>query len=121
TRFLSQNPDAQDSSRAVVFSQTRGVVRLSAGDGAFVGDTADEADLGTAFALATPLYGSGSLQVSGNLGYGAQAGAPATALRASYSRQLGLSQPVASITLRQLYLPGRLGGILSGPDASMPV
>jgi len=95
------------ATHATVFSDTRGLVRLSAGDGPLVTGVGSEADLGTAFALATSLFGNNSLQLSGNLGYGAQTGVPAAAFRTSYSR--GSDGPEVSVTMRQLLLQGRLG------------
>jgi hypothetical protein len=52
-----------------VFSDTRGMVRVSAGDQGSVSILGHEPDLGTAFALATSVYGHNQVQVSGNLGY----------------------------------------------------
>jgi len=93
---------------ATVFSDTRGVLRLSAGDGPMVSGIGSEADLGTAFALATSVFGNNSLEVSGNLGYGSQTGVPAAAFRTTYSRTSG--GPQVSVTMRQLLLPGRVDG-----------
>ena len=93
---------------ATVFSDTRGVLRLSAGDGPMVSGIGSEADLGTAFALATSVFGNNSLEVSGNLGYGSQTGVPAAAFRTTYSRTSG--GPQVSVTMRQLLLPGRVEG-----------
>ncbi len=94
-----------------VFSETRGVVRVLAGDAPATG-TASEADLGAAFALATSVYGNNQLEVSGNLGLGTT-GTPATAFRTGYRRSEG--GPEISVTMRQLYLPGRQG-VGSGSD-----
>ena len=110
-------PAAPD--RGTVFSDTRGILKLSAGQGPLAG-VANEADLGTTFAVATSLYGKSSLQVSGNFGYGAQSGTPAAAFRTSYSRDIEGNQPVFSVTMRQLYLPGRIGEGASTADGSMP-
>jgi hypothetical protein len=107
--------------RSAVFSDTRGVFKLSAGEGALASGTANEADMGTAFALATSLYGNNMLQVSGNLGYGSQTGVPTAAFRTSYSRPLGGGDPEVSVTLRQLYLPGRLGAALAGNEGALPI
>jgi hypothetical protein len=101
-----------------VVSETRGVVRLSAGDSGLLAGVGDQADLGTAFALSTILSETSSIQVSGNLGYGSQTGIPATALRASYSRELGGGQPEVTLTLRQLYIPGRTTAV---PESSVPM
>jgi hypothetical protein len=104
-----------------VFSDTRGILKVSAGDGPVVTGTGNEADLGTAFALATSLYGNSLLQVSGNVGYGSQTGVPTAAFRTSYSRNLAGGSPEVSLTMRQLILPGRLGAALSGTEAALPM
>lgn len=99
-----------------IFSDTRGVLQLSAGDGPLATGIASEAAMGTAFALATSVYGNNLLQVSGNLGYGAATGVPAAAFRTQYSRG-GEGSPVISVTMRQLFLPGHS----SGSDPSIPM
>jgi len=111
------------STRAAVFTDTRGIVKLSAGDGPLVTGVGNEADLGTAFALATSLYGNNLLEVSGNLGYGSQTGVPTAAFRTSYSRNGGgvLSGPQVSVTMRQLFVPGRLGSTVTGSDSALPM
>jgi carboxypeptidase family protein len=107
--------------RTAVFSDTRGVFKLSAGEGSVASDTGNEADMGTAFALATSLYGNNMLQVSGNVGYGSQTGVPTAAFRTSYSRNMGGESPEVSVTMRQLYLPGRLGAALTGNEGALPM
>jgi hypothetical protein len=97
---------AGNTSHASLFSDTRGLLQLSAGDGPLVTGTGDEADLGTAFALATSVFGSNRLELSGNLGYGAQTGIPVTAFRTAYATANG---PEVALTMRQVYLPGRFG------------
>jgi hypothetical protein len=109
------------SSHGTVFSETRGMLRVSGGEGPQASGIANEADVGTAFALATSLFGNNLLEVSGNLGYGSQTGVPMAAFRTSYSRRTGLYGPVVSVTVRQLYLPGRLGFSVTGSDASQPI
>ena len=59
-----------------VFSDTRGMLKVSARRGRLATGVGSTADMGTAFALATSLFGSNQLQVSGNLGYGSQTGVP---------------------------------------------
>jgi hypothetical protein len=86
-----------------VFSDTRGVLQFSGGDGPMATGIANQADMGTAFALATSIFGNNLLEVSGNLGYGAQTGVPIAAFRTSYSRATG--GPEFSVTMRQLFLP----------------
>jgi len=107
--------------RTAVFSGTRGVLRVSAGDGGVVSGAGNEADLGTAFALATSVYGNNMLKVSGNLGYGSQTGVPSAAVRTSYSRSIGVGTPEVSVTMRQLFLPGRFGSAAGGNDAALPM
>jgi hypothetical protein len=109
------------SGHGTVFSDTRGVLRLSAGDGPLVSGVGSQADMGTAFALATSLFGNNMLQVSGNLGYGAQTGVPTAAFRTSYQRNIGVGNPEVSITVRQLFLPGRMGSAITGTDSGLPM
>jgi hypothetical protein len=104
------------------FSNTRGMVRVSAGDGA--GAVAgNQPDLGTAFAVATSLYGVNNVQVSGNLGYVSRAGMPAASFRTRYSRDSianGLAvgnSPEVQLTVRQTFLPTRAGAVMSGGAA----
>jgi len=113
-----KSPYPSDGGKASVFSDTRGVLKVSAGDQA-QGSTAlgTEPDLGTAFALATSFLGSNQFQVSGNVSYAAASGAPSTGFRTSYRRTLGggLSSPEVKVTMRQLSLPARAGaGALAG-------
>jgi hypothetical protein len=99
--------------RPLTFSDTHGLLRVSAGQGPLSVGVGNQADMGTAFALATSLYGSGSLQFSGNLGYGSATGVPAAAFRTSYSHELAGGTPEVSVTMRQLFLPGRAAAALS--------
>jgi hypothetical protein len=109
------------STRAAVFTDTRGILKVSAGEGSLVTGTGNEADLGTAFALATSLYGNNMLQVSGNLGYGSQTGVPSAAFRTSYSRNMMGGSPEVSVTMRQLFLPGRMSAALGGSESAIPM
>jgi len=122
---LRFTPVATNSSgstnRAAAFSETRGMLKVSAGDGSLASSVNNEADLGTAFALATSLYGSNLLQVSGNVGYGAQTGVPSAAFRTSFSRSFAGGTPEVSLTMRQLFLPSRLSAALAGNDAALPM
>ncbi len=113
--------DVKTKRRTAVFSDTRGVFKLSAGEGSVSSDTSNQADMGTAFALATSLYGNNMVQVSGNVGYGSQTGVPTAAFRTSYSRNMGGESPEVSVTMRQLYLPGRLGAALTGNEGALPM
>lgn len=118
---LARDTGGAAQRHAAVFSDTRGVFKLSAGEGSLASGVANEADLGTAFALATSLYGNNMLQVSGNVGYGSQTGVPTAAFRTSYSRNMGAGSPEVSVTMRQLFLPGRLGAALAGNETAMPM
>ncbi len=96
-----------------VFSGTQGIVKVSAGDGGLVSSFGNESDLGTAFALATSLFGSNQVQVSGNVGYAAQSGLPSAGFRTTFSRNAhGAMSPEVSLTMRQLYMPARVGASL---------
>jgi hypothetical protein len=118
------DPDVQasgQSAHASVFSDTRGILTVSAGDGSVATGVANQADMGTAFALATSILGSNTLQVSGNVGYGSQTGVPAAAFRTTYSRNVMGDSPQISLTMRQLFLPGRLATALSGAESALPM
>ena len=96
-----------------IFSDTRALVQLSAGDGGRITSFGNESDLGTAFALATSLLGKNQLQFSGNLGYASQSGAPSAGFRTSYSRGEGADTgPEVTVTMRQMFLPGRASAAL---------
>ncbi len=120
-RLLPNDPSTSRSrSIAALFSDTTGLVKLSAGDAqSFAGDT--QQDLGTAFALATSIMGSTRVQFSGSLGYAANAALPATGFRTSYSRTVeGGTSPEVTLTVRQLYLPARAGSAIASGTNSGP-
>jgi len=102
--------DWNHTEHSSLFSNTTGIVRLSAGDTSFLPTLGSQPDLGTAFALATSLYGSNRLQFSANMGYSSQSGLPAAGFRTTFSRQMdsGVS-PEVTVTMRQLFLPSRMG------------
>jgi hypothetical protein len=112
----SSNTGSAPGSQPSLFSDLRGVLQLSAGDGPLVTGIGSEADMGTAFALAASVFGNNQLQFSGDLGYGAQTGVPVTAFRTSY-RSDGLE---ASVTMRQLYLPSREAPLTGTDGAGIP-
>jgi hypothetical protein len=116
-RFLPelQSP-APRRTQAAVFSGTKGVVKVSGGDQGGTAGIGTEPDLGTAFALATSFLGTNRLQVSGNIGYSTSYGAPTAAFRTSFRRELagGLQSPEVKITMRQLAMPTRVGGLTLG-------
>jgi hypothetical protein len=120
-RFLEKNLDPASTRHAAAFSDTRGILKVSAGEGGLLGSLGNEADLGTAFALATSLWGNNVLQVSGNVGYGSQTGVPTAAFRTTYSRNLAGGTPEVSLTMRQLFLPARLGAAMTANESALPM
>lgn len=91
-----------------VFSETRGLLKLSAGEmgGA---DSAALTDLGTGFALATSMFGSSRVLFSGNVGY-SSTGVPAAGFRTSYRRLdtgSDFFNPEVKLTVKQVFLPMR--------------
>ena len=105
-----KSPYPQKSAAEAMFSDSTGVVRVSAGD---EGDAADSmtSDLGTAFAFATSFRERNRVQLSGNIGYAALSGTPAAAFQTSFRHDLadGFSTPEVKLTMRQLPLPLRAG------------
>lgn len=103
-----------------VFSDTRGLVKVSAGESAAY---SSQQDLGTAFAMATSLFGTNQLGVSGNVGYSPVNGSPMAGFLTSYRRgntDAALLNPEVTLTMRQVHLPMRAsGGILAGSGAPM--
>lgn len=79
---------ATTGERSTIFSDSRGLVRISASDGAQVVGDDGEADLGTQFAFATSVYGENRVAFTGDLGYAPMTGAPAAAIRTTFSRKL---------------------------------
>jgi len=112
----ASDPNKRDTAVGSVFTDTRGVLSVSAGDAGSLGGSTSQTDLGTAFALATSVWGRNQLQVSGNLGSSARGGTPAGGFRTSYSRDEG--GPVIAVTMQQVYLSARssLGELAGQPD-----
>jgi hypothetical protein len=106
--FSGSDPNPPQSSSGSVFSDTKGVLNLSAGDAGSLGGSSSQSDLGTAFALATSIFGHNQVQLSGNVGYSAHTGLPASGFRTSYSRDG--SGPVVAVTVQQVYLTGQADG-----------
>jgi hypothetical protein len=61
------------------------------------------------------------LQVSGRLGYGPDSGIPSAAFRTTYSRNIGPVSPEVSVTMRQVFLPGRVSSAIGGGHGDMPI
>jgi hypothetical protein len=99
--------DSPAEEHTSIFSDSRGLIRISASDA----DSASsgEADLGTQFAFATSVYGGNHIEVAGNLGYASASGAPSAAIRTTYSRDFAGARPAVSLTMRQFYMPMRVG------------
>jgi hypothetical protein len=118
-------PELERRTRMEVFSDTAGMLRVSAGDGAPGSSSyGTYSDLGTAFALATSVFGSNRVQVSGNFGYGIDTASPTTGVRASYSRNAGMTEaaqgPEVSVTMQQAALPVRGGALIGGRNGNAP-
>jgi hypothetical protein len=113
-------PNASRRDGTAVFSNSRGMVRISAADGVQSTGPGD-ADLGTQFAFATSVYGGNHLKVSGNLGYGGSvSGAPAaSAFRTTLSRNVAGTAPAVSVTVRQMFVPLHAGQAASA-DNGLP-
>jgi hypothetical protein len=101
----ASDPNKRDQVAGGLFTETRGVLKVSAGDPGSLGGSSAETDLGTAFAVATSVMGRNQLQVSGNVGYSAHGGTPAAGFRTSYSREGG--GPEIAVTMQQVFLPAR--------------
>jgi carboxypeptidase family protein len=106
-RLLPDRNSSSSRPASAIFADTSGLVTLSGGDGGSF-TTGSQQDLGTAFALATSIYGSTRMQFSGNFGYAASSGLPTTGFRTTYARtEADGSGPQVTLTIRQLYLPSR--------------
>jgi len=105
---VSIDPVPQRGHSSSVFTDTRGLLRVSAGGGG--SDAGNQTDLGTAFALATSVYGAHQLQVSGNLGYASAMGVPTAGFRTGFTPSFGGGEgPEVNLTMKQVFLPNRVG------------
>jgi hypothetical protein len=115
------DPLSEPSPRAAVFTDSRGLVRISASDGAAMSSDG-QADLGTQFAFATSVYGGNRVQVAGDVGYASGSTSPSAAIRTTYSRELAIGvQPEVSVTMRQFFVPSRVGQGLIGSSQNASV
>ncbi len=102
----SSGPNNANHHLSATFTETTGLVKLSAGDSGPVAGAGSQ-DLGTAFAVATRMNGDSSVRLSGNVAYIANSGLPIAAFRSTYSRdQDGQSGPQYAVTVHQIYFPG---------------
>ena len=118
---VDQNRNPADP-RPPLFSDSRGLIRLSAGDSTQQ-SSAGEADLGTQFAFATSIYGGNHFAVAGDVGYAPSSGSSqSAAFRTTYSRDFAGAKPAVSLTMRQFYMPLRFGQAMAGSpgDNSLP-
>jgi hypothetical protein len=117
------DPSARRGAASSLFADTRGLLRLSAGDAGTGADFGRAPDLGTAFALATSLFGASRVQFSGNVGYAATSGAPSAGFSTRFSPgPTGGLTPDVQVTMRQVFLPTRVGaGLLGGQDGAPPL
>ncbi|MBI4875296.1 MAG: carboxypeptidase regulatory-like domain-containing protein [Acidobacteria bacterium] len=117
------DPRAQRAAAANLFSDTRGMLRLSAGDAGTGADFGRAPDLGTAFAVATSVFGANRVQVSGNVGYAAMSGSPSAGFSTSFSRgEPGGLMPEVQLTMRQVFLPARAGaGVVNSRQSAPPL
>ncbi|HEY2842946.1 MAG TPA: carboxypeptidase-like regulatory domain-containing protein [Bryobacteraceae bacterium] len=111
---LVPQTSSSHSTMTSMFSDTSGLLKLSAGDSDALSGSAQ--DLGTAFVLATSVNGSSRVHVSGNVGYAAS-GLPSAGFRTTYRRDDDYgSGPQFAMTVRQIYLPALLGSGTPGSD-----
>ncbi|HEX4277544.1 MAG TPA: carboxypeptidase-like regulatory domain-containing protein [Bryobacteraceae bacterium] len=121
-RILPPQQRTDSPSESHIFTDSRGLVKISASDGASVSSDG-QGDLGTQFAFATSVYGGNRLQVAGDVGYASGSTAPSAAIRTTYSRELmdGV-KPEVSVTMRQFFVPLRVGQSLIGsPQGDGPL
>jgi hypothetical protein len=114
----TSDPQQRQSPSGSVFSDTKGMLNVSGGDPGSLGSTSSQADLGTAFAVATSVFGHNELELSGNVGYSSHTGLPTAGFRTSFSRDG--AGPVVAITVQQIYLPvrGSLASLTGQPDGA---
>ncbi len=112
---LDKDSDRTTRHLAAIFSETRGLVQLSGGDAGETAGFGNAADVGTAFAVATSLFGSNQVAFSGNVGYMAQTGMATAGFGTSYKRDIGPTSPMFSVTMRQMMIPRAAEVLFGGP------
>ncbi len=100
------------------FEDTRAYAEFSAGLGNRSSGLRSQQDLGTAFAVATSLFGNHDLTVSGSPGVGrADLSGGSRAFRTTYARDLGPAKPEVSLTVRQMQAASvATAGLLEAQD-----
>ncbi len=85
------------------FEDTRAYAGFSAGQGNRSNGLRSQQDLGTSFAVATSLFGSHDLTVSGSPGVGrSDLAGGSRAFRTTYATDVGLASPEVALTVRQM-------------------
>ena len=86
------------------FEDTHAYAEISAGQGQRSNGLNSQQDLGTAFAVATSIFGDHDLTVSGNRAVGNREmfGGGSTAFRTTYAKDIGVAKPEVALTVRQL-------------------
>jgi hypothetical protein len=118
-RFRDPGLDVAESRPRMsnVFSETRGIVKVSAGDATSFAGSGAQADLGTAFALTTSLFDSNQFEFSGNFGYSAHTGLPTAGFRTKYTRADGAAKtPEITVSMHQINLPAHGWFAAAGTD-----
>jgi hypothetical protein len=107
----------ESDSHHSIFSETSGLLKVSSGDSNPYAAINNEPDLGTAFALATSLFGGTKLQLSGNFGYALASAAPVAGFRTTISPNV-VDGPELKLTVQQISLPAR--GLMIGTQENSP-
>ena len=85
------------------FEDTRAYAEFSAGQGDRSNGLSFQQDLGTAFAVATSIFGDHDLTLSGNRGVpGLDMAGGTTGFRTTYAKEIGAAKPEVALTVRQL-------------------
>jgi hypothetical protein len=116
--FEIESPASPARTPASIFSDTRGMLRVSSGD-TNPYNNGDGGDLGTTFALATSVFGGNHLQVSGKIGYAQDSELPSAGFRTSFSRA-GNGGPEVKLMMQQVSMPLRTGGVVGGGNSNTP-
>lgn len=106
TKIPIDQPDSKQDKHQI-FTDVHGVLSLSAGEMGNAQSTSI-ADMGTAFALSTSVFGTNHLMLSGNLGYSPANGLPAAGFRTSFRRMEDPDSPwnpEIKLTVQQVFLP----------------
>ncbi|HET8546861.1 MAG TPA: carboxypeptidase-like regulatory domain-containing protein [Bryobacteraceae bacterium] len=119
TRPILRSLPGLEQHETSVFSDTNGLLRVSAGESSpwLAGG---QPDLGTAFALATSLFGNNRFEFTGNFGYGMETATQTHGFRTTFSRAEAAG-PEVKLTMQQADLPVRSGIAVGGQqNANLP-